>query len=156
MPLEKDIYQTKSFPNPHVKAMVNLLYTYRWLSELLRNYFNNFGITNKQYNVLRILKGAKKPLSTSEIRIRMIDKMSDTTRIINRMVKKNLVIKTVSESDRRLVDIRISELGLTLLEQIDQHHVQLSDHFNGLTEEEAILLNQLLDKLRDDFDTVND
>lgn len=148
MKIEEEIKQTKPFRSQQQKATVNLLYTQGWIMEKMRNVFNPFGITIKQYNILRILKGAGEPISTSVIRERLIDKMSDTTRIIDRMLAKELVEKKSCKSDKRLVDITISRKGIKLLEKIDRTSKQMDDIFKKLTVAETKELNLLLDKLR--------
>ena len=124
------------------------MYTHGWIIERMRVFFKTYGITNKQYNILRILKGADEPLSTSQIRHRMLDKMSDTTRLIDRMITKGWVKKSVSEIDRRLVDIMITDEGLDLLDQIRGIEVKAEEIFSNLSEEEIQKLSHLLDKVR--------
>ena len=148
MKIEKAIHQTKPFRNNYQKAMVNLLFTGSWLNEQLRQIFQEFGISMKQYNILRILRGAGKPISTSVIRERLLDKMSDTSRIVDRMYKKELVTKKSCPDDKRLVDVSISEKGKTVLEHIDQHNAQIDQILSGLTLDEAQQLSELLDKIR--------
>lgn len=92
MSIDKDIL-TANFRNEHHKALVNLLFTHSWVSERTRLIFEKGDLTPQQYNILRILRGAKQPLSTLQIRQRMIDKMSDTSRIVDRLIAKNLVKK---------------------------------------------------------------
>lgn len=148
MKIEEEIKQTKPFRSEQQKAAVNLLFTQGWLMEQMRNVFNPFDITIKQYNILRILKGAGKPISTSVIRERLIDKMSDTTRIIDRMIVKGLVEKKNSINDKRLVDITLSIKGLDLLKKIESKSNKMDDIFNHLSIAQTKELNQLLDKLR--------
>ena len=117
------------------------MYTHGWVIERMRLFFKNYGITIKQYNILRILKGADEPLSTSQIRLRMLDKMSDTTRLIDRMVTKGWVKKSVSKTDRRLVDIMISDEGLDLLDEIKGIESQAEEIFGNLSIEELSLIH---------------
>jgi DNA-binding MarR family transcriptional regulator len=124
------------------------MFTQGWMMEQMREFFNPFDITIKQYNILRILKGAGKPISTSVIRERLIDKMSDTTRIIDRMMVKGIVEKKNCTIDKRLVDIIISKKGISLLDKIDSKANEMDKIFKGLTIEETKKLNNLLDKLR--------
>ena len=147
MSIEKDIQQPK-FRNEYQKAAINLIYTFNWITEKNKQFFDNADITSQQFNILRILRGAGKPMSTLQIRQRMLDKMSDTSRIVDRLLKKALVKKVVCKSDRRLVDVTISEKGLALLEKLDGYNDEMDSTLGGLTEEEAKELNQLLDKLR--------
>lgn len=147
MSIENDIQQAK-FRNEYQKATVNLIYTYNWLMEKTKQFFDHADITSQQFNILRILRGAGKPMSTLQIRQRMLDKMSDTSRIVDRLVKKELVSKVICPGDRRLVDITISDKGLKLLESLDAYNDEMDAAFSHISEEDAKKLNHLLDKLR--------
>ncbi len=147
MSLEQEINQAK-FRNEYQKAMINLIYTFNWMTEKTKKFHDQFDITSQQYNILRILRGAGVPLSTLQIRQRMLDKMSDTSRIVDRLLKKDLVLKVVCKDDRRLVDVSITPKGLHLLDTMDQYQEKLDEVFSNLTEEDAINLNNLLDKIR--------
>ena len=148
MGIEKDIHQVK-FKNARQKAMINLMYTYGWVMEHIKNFLSAEDITHQQYNILRILRGAyPEPLSTLQIRERMLDKMSDTSRIVARLVVKGLVKKVVCAKDKRLVDVTISEKGQKLLKSLDASANQLEETMNNLTEKESELLSSLLDKIR--------
>jgi DNA-binding MarR family transcriptional regulator len=148
MTLEKDLNQTK-FRNEHQKATVNIIFTNNWIMERINRIFDASGITSQQYNILRILRGAGEPLSTSQIRQRMLDKMSDSSRIVDRLLLKGMVKKTECKSDKRLVDVIITPRGLKLLEKIDLHNARVDEIMMNLSAAEARNLNQLLDKIRD-------
>src|SRR3982751_6777053 len=99
MGIEKDIQQV-SFVSVHQKAMINLLYSYGWVIEKIKEFLSTQDITHQQFNILRILRGSHpKPLSTLQIRERMIDKMSDTSRIVDRLIAKGFVRKAISGKD---------------------------------------------------------
>jgi len=147
MSLEKDISQ-RSFRNDYQKAIINLIYTYNWMNEKMKKVFDKEDVTGQQYNILRILRGAGKPISTLQIRDRMLDKMSDTSRIVDRLVLKGLAQKTTCKNDKRLVDVSISVKGKKLLEKIDQYEKEMDAIFGNLSEAEAKTLNKLLDKIR--------
>jgi DNA-binding MarR family transcriptional regulator len=148
MSLEQDIQQSK-FRNEHQKVAINLLYTAGWLKDCMRTIFDAEEITPQQFNILRILRGSHpKPLSTQAIRERMLEKMSDTSRIVDRLLTKNLVKKVTCATDRRLVDVMITDKGRALLERIDLREQEMDDIMRGLSEKEATQLNQLLDKVR--------
>ncbi len=149
MAIENDINQSK-FRNEHQKAAINLIYTFNWMNEKFDKIFDQFDITQQQFNILRILRGAGAPLSTLQIRQRMLDKMSDTSRIVDRLVKKNLVKKNICKEDRRLVDVIITEKGKRLLEKIDLRSEEMDAVFKNLNQNDAKNLNQLLDKIRND------
>jgi len=147
MGIEQDISQAK-FRSIYQKATINFIYTFNWMNEKIKNMLDQYDITPQQFNILRILRGAGKPISTLQIRQRMLDKMSDTSRIVDRLIKKELVKKVVCEGDRRLVDVSISDNGLQLLERIDLLQDEMDAVFKNLTDDEVIMLNNLLDKIR--------
>jgi DNA-binding MarR family transcriptional regulator len=136
------------FRNDYQKAISNLILTHNWVMEKLKVHLDQFNLTNQQFSILRILRQAGEPLSTMQIRDRMLDKMSDTSRIVDRLVLKELVNKSVSLQDKRLVDVVISDKGLALLAELDSHDHQLDGVLGGLNQKEATTLIQLLDKVR--------
>lgn len=148
MNLEKAISQTKAFKTSQEKAMVNTIYTYIWLRDKQKQFFKQFDITMQQFNILRILRGAKEPISTAVIRERMLDRASDASRMVDRMEKKNLVIKETCESDQRKIDVSISKKGLALLNRIDDKMLDWQKMTMNLNKKEAEQLSQLLDKMR--------
>ncbi|MEQ1623311.1 MAG: MarR family transcriptional regulator [Sediminibacterium sp.] len=148
MGIDKEI-QTQNFRNEFQKVGVNIIFTANWFTERFKQILDEYDITNQQFNILRILRGSKRPLSTLQIRDRMLDKMSDTSRIVDRLVKKELVEKAVCEADKRLVDIRITDKGMALLLELDNRNEDTDKLLSGLNEQEAKQLNILLDKLRD-------
>ncbi|MGB8193126.1 MAG: MarR family transcriptional regulator [Chitinophagaceae bacterium] len=147
MSIEKDISQRK-FKTEHQKAMINLVFTHNWMLERMKLFFEQADLTPQQFNILRILRGAGQPLSTLQIRQRMLDKMSDTSRIVDRLIKKGLVKKVVCKTDRRLVDVSISDKGMKLLEKLDEMQDSLDAILSNLNEADAKQLNKLLDKIR--------
>ncbi|MBC7535359.1 MAG: MarR family transcriptional regulator [Ferruginibacter sp.] len=147
MSIEEDILQSK-FRNDYQKGLVNLIYTYNWVNEKMKLFFDKEKITGQQFNILRILRGAGKPISTLQIRQRMLDKMSDTSRIVDRLVLKNLVKKNTCANDKRLVDVLITDKGKKLLEKLDQHETEMDAVMGSLSEVEVKALNTLLDKIR--------
>ena len=147
MSIDKDIKQT-SFRSEHQRAIINLIFTYNWTTEHLKQIFDRHDLTMQQFNILRILRGSETPLSTLQIRERMLDKMSDTSRIVDRLILKGLVKKTVSKSDKRLVDVFITLKGRKLLQKIDLQEDEIKDVMHALSEKEARSLNKLLDKIR--------
>jgi len=148
MGIEQDIQQRKDFRSEFHKASVNIIYSSNWILERVKDFVSQEGITTQQFNILRILRGSEVPISTLQIRERMLDKMSDTSRLVERLVHKKLVIKKISEIDKRLVDVSISENGLALLNRLDEKSDQIDGIINNLTTAEALMLNQLLDKMR--------
>jgi DNA-binding MarR family transcriptional regulator len=147
MTLENDINQ-HTFRSEYQKSALNLIYTFNWMNEKINRQFEPFDITQQQFNILRILRGAGQPLSTLQIRQRMLDKMSDTSRIVDRLVKKGMVKKTVCREDRRLVDVLLTDKGKKLLQTMDGLNEEMDAIFKYLSDEEARQLNYLLDKIR--------
>ncbi|MBL7738410.1 MAG: MarR family transcriptional regulator [Chitinophagaceae bacterium] len=149
MGIDKDIHQAK-FRNEFQKASINLIYTYNWLTEKSKALFAPEDITPQQFNILRILRGSyPQPLSTLQIRERMLDKMSDTSRIVDRLIAKGLVKKVTCKADRRLVDITITDKGKKLLERLDQRQDEMDGIIGNLSAKEATALSELLDKIRE-------
>ncbi len=117
----EDEIQSTNFEDNYHKAVINITYTYGWLNNVLRCQFEKHNLTNQQFNVLRILRGQyPKPATVNLIKERMLDKMSDASRIVDRLVQKGLVSRCTNNKDRRAVDIRISELGLEVLSKMDR------------------------------------
>ena len=148
MGIQEDINQSK-FRNEYQKAGINLIYTFNWVTEQTKNLFEKHGLTAQQFNILRILRGAGEPLSTLQIRQRMLDKMSDTSRIVDRLIIKGLVKKNISKIDKRLVDVSITEKGKKLLAKLDGHQDEMDAVLCNLSDSEAKMLNKLLDKIRE-------
>ncbi len=148
MGIQEEIKQS-SFRNAYQKAFLNILYTNNWLDAKVRDMLKEHELTKQQFNVLRILRGSHpEPLSTLQIRERMLDKMSDSSRIVDRLVLKNYVAKTTCPNDKRLVDVIITEEGLGLLAEIDKKEDVIERSMNGLSPDEAETLSSLLDKVR--------
>jgi DNA-binding MarR family transcriptional regulator len=147
MGINKDIGQAR-FRNLQNMAMVNLLFTHTWMIEQIKKFVKSENITPQQYNILRILRGAGVPLSTLQLRERMLDKMSDTSRIVERMIAKGLLQKQTSKKDKRMVDVSITPEGVQLLEKLDARNGELDGIMHYLDEQELESLNNLLDKLR--------
>ena len=147
MGIEKDINQLK-FRNEYQKSIVNLIYTYNWVTEQIKVVLEESDLTMQQFNILRILRGSQAPISTLQIRERMLDKMSDTSRIVDRLIIKGWAKKMICKTDKRLVDVTITPKGQKLLAIIDKQEVQLDSIISTLTVADAKLLNKLLDKMR--------
>src|ERR1700761_7348583 len=148
MSIEDEI-QSTNFEDSYHKAVINISYTYGWLNNTFKCKFEKHKLTNQQFNVLRILRGQyPNPATVNLIKERMIDKMSDASRIVDRLVQKGLVSRCTNNKDRRAVDIRISEKGLEVLGIMDTEFKTKDLLKNNLTEEEAGKLSDLLDRLR--------
>lgn len=150
MKLEEELKQSKPFKSEIQKLVLNISFTSSWLNSIFAEKLKPFGITPPQYNVLRILKG-KHPDSycNQEITQRMIDKSSNATRIVDKLVTKKLASRTEDKSDRRLVNIKITEKGIKLLAEIDKIPFTGNTKLKDFNEEKAKLMNEWLDELRD-------
>lgn len=148
MKLQDEIKQS-SFENNYQKLAVNILYTHSWLQSKIKELFKEYNITMQQYNILRILRGQHpKALSISSIKERMLDKMSDTSRIVDRLIVKKLVLRKQSQTDKRKSEVYITQKGLTLLDNMSEIENLLVNVLSNLSEEETQTLNNLLDKAR--------
>lgn len=148
MSLEKDIHQ-KKFTTEKQKVFVNLLYTYHHLVSKISTVFKSFDITRQQYNVLRILRGQHpKAASINLIKERMLDKMSDASRIVERLRRKGFIERSQCETDRRAVEVVISAKGLNTLSEIDALVEEFEQKEISLSTSDAQMINSLLDKLR--------
>ncbi len=137
------------FQNDRHKALVNLIYTANWAISELDSCLKEHALTSQQYNMLRILRGAyPEPVSLKYIRVRMLDKMSDVSRMVEKLATRGYIDRWRSDDDRRIVNIVINEQGLTLLKAADYEVKRMETQFGALTPEELVLFNTLLDKLR--------
>ncbi|MCT4629629.1 MarR family winged helix-turn-helix transcriptional regulator [Winogradskyella sp.] len=135
------------FPNDKVKAFLNIIYTANWINSKQNAFFKPFGLSPQQYNILRILRGAKLPLKVQTIKERMIERSPNVTRLMDKLIDKQLIERIACPNDRRVVHISITDQGLELLKTIDTHDDQ-HDFLNNLTETEGTQLSNLLDKIR--------
>lgn len=149
MGLSEEIHQ-KKFENEHQKALINIIYTHNHLINEMNAFYKKIGITRQQYNVLRILRGQyPRSCSINLIKERMLDKMSDASRIVQRLTTKKLVQRKVSSEDRRSAEVTITHKGLDLLAETDDKVRGFAHLLGSLDDNEARELNELLDKLRE-------
>lgn len=150
MELEKAIHQ-KKFKSPQQKLAVNLIYTSNWLNSFYATLLKEADITIQQFNVLRILRGQHPNVCNLKlIKSRMLDKMSDASRIVDRLVLKKLVERKVCNDDRRNINLLITTKGLELLKSMDKMDTEMKTVFSNLSIKEIDLINELLDKMRGD------
>ncbi len=142
--LSKDIQST--FPSNKVKALINIKYTANWLSSKEVEFFKPYGISPQQFNILRILRGAKEAIKVQLVKERMIERSPNATRLMDKLLEKKLISRYRCEHDRRVVYVEITKEGLVLLSDIDKAG-KLS-FLHNLSEDEAKLLSDLLDKIR--------
>lgn len=147
MKIEDEI--KSKFDNEYQKALVNLLYTNYQIGGKMRSHFKNFDITSQQFNILRILRGQlPEPASIGLLKERMLDKSSDVSRIVDRLLLKKLIERAECKTDRRQKDIVITKKGVDLLSKIDESDKNQDPILSNLTAKEAEQLNLLLDKVR--------
>ncbi|MCK5637218.1 MAG: MarR family transcriptional regulator [Flavobacteriaceae bacterium] len=142
--ISKDI--NSKFPNEKVKALINIKYTANWLENIGIEILKPFKISEQQYNILRILRGANKAITVNSVKDRMIQKSPNSTRLMDKLCVKKLIERTRCDNDRRVVYVKISDKGLKLLDKINIG--EFETHINSITESEAKTLNKLLDKIR--------
>lgn len=139
-------------PSPHMKALINLRYTANYVGGMQNAFMSDFGLTMPQFNILRILRGAGEEITVNTIKERMIEKSPNTTRLMDKLIDKGLIVRSRCNEDRRVVYIKITEAGLEILKRIDVRFEKEQDKFipQTLTDEECNILSDLLDKLRID------
>ena len=148
MKIEDEI-QTKRFRNERHKATINIVFTSNWITGILEKRASTQQITLQQFNVLRILRGQHpQPATNSIVKERMLDKMPDVSRIIDRLVAKELVSRAKSDNDRRAVDVKITQKGLDALADLEESMMMMDVLQDNISEGECQQLNELLDKLR--------
>ena len=148
MSLEKEIKQNE-FRNEYQKAFINILYTRNYLINQANAVFKKYNITRQQFNVLRILRGQHpNPISINLINERMLDKMSDTSRIVARLLIRGHIFKITSSGDRRALEVSITKKGLALLQETDCEVEAFEELLQNLSSQEIQQFNLLLDKIR--------
>ncbi len=150
MSIEKEINQLKPFKNNYLKAYVNVMYTASWINKRQSDAIKKYDISIQQYNILRILKGLSgEPATVKLLTARMIDKTSNASRLVDKLLSKNYVQRIENSLDRRRVDIFLTEAGDKVLDQASiELDTLLLNQVQELSLEEAGLLSELLDKLR--------
>ena len=148
MRLEDEIIQ-EAFRNEHHRLAVNLLFTHGWLVLRYEHELRSYGITLAQYNILRILRGRSPlPATVTVLKERMLDKMSDASRLVDRLEKKALVLRSPSPEDRRRIDVSITPKGLALLAELGAIECRLDESLSAIDEVDARTANEILDRLR--------
>jgi len=146
--IEEEIKQ-KKFNNEYHRLLINVMFTASWLSGLQGGLFKTYKLTAQQYNTLRILRGQHpEACSVNVLKERMIDKMSNVSRIIDKLKDKQLVTRKPCKNDRRQVDVKITESGLKMLLEIDEAMLHWEKELHTISEEEARQANAILDRWR--------
>ncbi len=144
--------ETKTnFQSPQMKAIVNIRYTANCLYNFQNQFMSDYDLSMPQFNIMRILRGAKKEINVNTVKNRMIEKSPNTTRLMDKLVEKELIERSRCDDDRRVVFVKISKKGLELLKLIDKKFDDSSFSPKSLTDAEANQLSDLLDKLRTEY-----
>ncbi len=142
--ISKDI--NSKFKSDKLKALINIKYTSNWLNSKENEFFKPYGISPQQYNILRILRGAKDKIKVQIVKDRMIERAPNATRLMDKLCDKLFIERERCEHDRRVVYVKITKPGLDLLTTIDEN--KNLTFLDNLTDEEALILSDLLDKIR--------
>ena len=146
--IEKDLKRT--FPDNKHKLVVNLTHTSNWIKNRYTEFLKSYGISTQQMNILRVSRAKGDWLPMSTVKELMIEKAPNTTRIADKLVTKGLIERFRSKEDRRVVYIKITQKGLDILEEFDiEHEKSLFRFTDNITDEEAELVSNILDRLRD-------
>lgn len=135
-----------NFPNERIKAILNIKYTANYLDNIGNSILKPFNISEQQYNILRILRGAKEAITVYAVKDRMIQKSPNSTRLMDKLCDKGFIERVRCENDRRVVYVQINKKGLALLNEINMD--EFNNYINKISEKEAKQLNDLLDKIR--------
>jgi DNA-binding MarR family transcriptional regulator len=148
MKLETEIKQD-TFKSEYHKMLINIMYTSSWIHSKISTRLKMYSITPQQYNILRILRGQyPKPARVHLLEQRMLDRMSNASRLVERLRQKKLIERTICEKDRRAVDVIITEKGLNMLNILDETEKHWIKEFESIDQDEAKKLNSILDTLR--------
>lgn len=149
MKIEEELKSTVEY-NIATKVVLNLTYTQNVISERFNEVLKPYDISGEQYNVLRILRGQKGcPANMCIIQERMLARTSNTTRLVDKLLLKDLVTRNVCPENRRKIEVLITQKGLDLLIELDPKIKEYQEFFsNNLTDEELIQFNNLLEKYR--------
>ncbi|MFT2010750.1 MarR family winged helix-turn-helix transcriptional regulator [Pontibacter sp. 13R65] len=148
MRIEDELHQ-KDFKDDYRRLLANLLFTNNWVNQQVMPFFKELDLTLQQHNVLAILRGQHpKPVCFGEIQDRMVDRNSNVTRLVDKLIEKGYVTRVICPDNRRMIEVRITEKGLEKLQQVDNSFPQLLAQFHNLSQQEAVQASELLDKLR--------
>jgi len=142
--ISKDINST--FSNKKIKALINIKYTANWLQSLENDFFKPYEISPQQFNILRILRGAKTAIKAQTVKERMVERAPNATRLLDKLSDKKLIERSRCKQDKRVVYVSITKQGLAMLTELDNAFTP--DFLGNLSEKEATVLSDLLDKLR--------
>ena len=149
MKFEEEIKQTKPFKSNLTKTLLNVVYTGSYLQGMTNCNLKEFDINDQHYNILRILKGVyPNAVCPGHIKEVLLNKRGDLTRLLDKLEKMNYIIRNLNPGNRRMIEVRITKEGIKLLERISMKPSAEDAVKERLTEKEAVLLSDLLDKIR--------
>lgn len=146
----EDVIHTK-FKSPQQKAIVSIRFTSNYLGNIQSHVLDKYGLTMPQFNILRILRGAKGVINVNTVKDRMVEKSPNTTRLMDKLIEKGMIERIRCENDRRIVYVNITKEGLKLLKKIDKDDEVEKLIEANLSEEESDLLCELLEKVRENY-----
>jgi DNA-binding MarR family transcriptional regulator len=150
MKLEDEIHQHKGFQDQWEKLVLNIIFTGNWINTYQHHQLKQYDLTPEQYNILRILRGQHpEPASVNLLKARMLNKMSNASRLVEKLRQKGFAKREECQRDRRQVEVCITDKGLELLKTIENQELTPKQRFQHLSEEEASQVNDLLDRLRE-------
>ncbi|TPE40290.1 MarR family winged helix-turn-helix transcriptional regulator [Pontibacter mangrovi] len=148
MRIEEEIHQGE-FKDDYRRLMANLLFTNNWVNQQQLPFFKELGLTLQQHNVLSIVRGQHpEPVCFGDIQNRMVDRNSNVTRLIDKLIEKGYVTRDICQTNRRMIEVRLTQNGLKKLQEVDEKFPSLFKRFHNLSPQEAVLVSNLLDKLR--------
>ena len=150
MSLEQSIFQSK-FDSEQEKLMINVIYSANLLNLITSRLFKPYELSPQQYNVLRILRGQKgESIALMDIEHRMLDKSSNVSRLVDKLISKDLINRSISSKDRRRIEIVITSRGLSVLNEIDVIMADMNYKIKAIiSDENAKETNLILDQLRE-------
>lgn len=138
-----------NFMNERHRLLANITFTSAWMHNMFNDFLKPFKLSSQQFNILRILRGTGDWMPMNDVKGRMVDRSPNATRLVDKLLQKGYLERQRSEKDRRVVFIKISEAGLDLLEEIDKAgEPEAFKASNKITEEEANMVNDILNRLR--------
>ena len=150
MKLSEEIQQA-DFGSVHTEAVLNIHFTSNWLFRIVQAELNEFEISHEQYNILRILRGNREgTYCLRDVQERMLNRTANTTRLVEKLRKRDLLSRRPNPTNRRMVSVRITQAGLDLLEEMDGPMQELDQRTQAaLSSEDAARLTEILERLRD-------
>ncbi|MBK7816084.1 MAG: MarR family transcriptional regulator [Bacteroidia bacterium] len=147
--MAKEGLEFYSFINDRQKALVNIYFTNNWLHNEYHVVLKAYNVTAQQFNILKILNEVyPKSMMVSTIKLQMLDKSSDITRLVERLLEKNLVVRRQDQKNRRKINVKLNIIGHSLVSKMDKDIRNFEGFVEHLSDKEIKQLNSLLNKIR--------